>query len=119
MAGTILKMVTERRGGGLDLAFSERGGDLVPNLPARFDQRTGIDCPTVEGDQRFCADEPGRLHLLGPQTIMCSDDELRTRKMRLQQFAELITVSGVHRHHHVIWSANVNRSPKSRFMSAR
>ena len=95
-------MVTECSSGHLDLALPKRGGDLVPYFLVRLDQRTRVDCPAVKSEGRLGADETGGLQLLGPQAVMRSDDELRLGKVGLQQFAELITMSGIDGHDHVV-----------------
>src|SRR5439155_1358664 len=66
MAGDVLEMVTERRGGDFNLALRERGGNLVPYLQVRLDQRAGVDRPAMERQGRLGRDKTGGLHLLGP-----------------------------------------------------
>src|ERR1035437_829056 len=95
-------MVTKCCCGGLDLPLPECSRDLVPDLQVRLDQRTSVDCPAMESDGSLCRDKTSRLHLLGPQPVMRSDNKLRVGEIRLQEFAELIAVSGVHRHNHVV-----------------
>src|ERR1700757_2756383 len=95
-------MVTKCRRGRLDLPLPQRRSDLIPNLQIRLNQRTTVDCPAMESDRSLCRDKTGRPHLLCPQAVMRSDNKLRVGEIRLQELAELIAVSSVHRHDHVV-----------------
>ena len=80
-----------------NLAFAQCRGDVLSNFCARFYQGSGFDCPTVEDEGRFGADEPGRLHLFGPQSITRRDDELCLWELRLQELAKFVSMPGVNR----------------------
>ena len=58
MPGDVFKMVTESSGGDLNFSFSERAGDLVPNLLVRFHKRTGVDGPAMEGKDVLAVTRP-------------------------------------------------------------
>jgi hypothetical protein len=49
-----------------------------------FDERSGVDCPTMESNGGLSSYEPCRPHLLGPKTIVRGHDELRVGKLCYQ-----------------------------------
>ena len=95
-------MMTERCGRNFDLALSEGGIDLIPDLLAGFDQRAGVDRPTVECERRFGRDQPRRSHLLGPEAVVRGDDELCIGKVRLQELAEFVAMPDVDGHDDIV-----------------
>src|SRR5437016_4164381 len=95
-------MMTERCGRNFDLALSEGGIDLIPDLLVGFDQRAGVDRPTVECERRFGRDQTRRSHLLGPEAVVRGDNELRIGKMCFQELAEFVAMPHVDGHNHIV-----------------
>src|SRR5882672_11350328 len=83
------------------VTFGQRT-NLSPNILFFPCRGTLVNIPFAKLNKRIGLDETGAFHMPKPNSVMGCKNELRIWKFDLQHFANLSSVSGIHRHENVV-----------------